>query len=187
MPRSKLFVTNRINYCVLKFDSGTIKVGFSLSGGYTMKISMKRLGWIGLAILGCKVAVNAHEPKSVIKPYKNTIVGIIQEPVLDGYIISFAFEKKPVICNQLLNSYEESLDLQSATYFLPLTHCKSSYLKDKLMHISDTLEHEGFCMRIRFEQKPIEGILVAVTLDSGYTIEKVIHSNARQVSFIIKK
>ena len=42
-------------------------------------------------------------------------------------------------------------------------------------------------MKISFEQFPIKGILVAVTLDSGYTIEKVIHSNARQVSFIIKK
>ena len=90
-----------------------------------MKISMKRLGWIAIAILGCKVAVNAQNPKMVTKPYKNMIIGIVQEQIQDGYILSLALDKKPVICNQIFNSYQDSLGLHSFTYFLPLTSVKT--------------------------------------------------------------
>ena len=152
-----------------------------------MKISMKRLGWIAIAILGCKVAVNAQNPKMVTKPYKNMIIGIVQEQIQDGYILSLALDKKPVICNQIFNSYQDSLGLHSFTYFLPLTSVKTEYLKNKLLHLSDNFDNENFSMKISFEQFPIKGILVAVTLDSGYTIEKIINSSVRQISLIIKK
>lgn len=152
-----------------------------------MKISMKRLGWIAVAILGCKAAVNAQDPKMVTKPYKNTIIGIVQEYIQDGYILSLALDKMPVICNQIFNSYEDSLNMQASTYFIPLTGVKTQYLKDKLLNFADSFAGEGFAIKISFEQFPIKGILVAVTADSEYTIQKYINSNARQISFIIKK
>ena len=152
-----------------------------------MKISMKRLGWIAVAILGCKAAVNAQEPKMVTKPYKNTIIGIVQEYIQDGYILSLALNQMPVICNQIFDSYEDSLNMHTSTYFIPLTQPKTQYLKDKLLGLSDSFEEKGFAIKISFEQFPIKGILVAVTADSEYTIQKYINSNARQISFIIKK
>jgi len=152
-----------------------------------MKISMKRLGWIALAILGCKMAVHAQEPKIITNAYKNTIIGIIQEPIQDGCVLSFALEKNPVICNQIFDSYQDSIDLQTYTYFMPLTHVKTSYLKEHLLKLADNFAGEGFVMKISFEKFPISGILVAVTLDSGYTIEKNINQNVRKISFIIRK
>lgn len=152
-----------------------------------MKISMKRLGWITIAILGCKFVVNAQNPKLVTMPYKNTIIGIVEEYIQDGYILSLALEKTPVICNQIFNSYEDSLDSRVCTYFLPLTDCKTQFLKNQLIKLSDNFYNTGFTIQVSFEQNPIKGILVAVTVDSGYTIEKIINSSTRQISFIIKK
>ena len=152
-----------------------------------MKISMKRLGWVAVAILGCKMAVNAQEPKMVTKPYNNTIIGIVQEYIQDGYILTFALDKTPVICNQIFNSYEDSLNMHTSTYFMPLTLPKTQFLKDKLLKMSDGFQGKDFAIKISFEQYPIKGILVAVTTDSEYTIQKYINSNARQISFIIKK
>ena len=152
-----------------------------------MKISMKRLGWITLAILGCKVAVHAQDPKTVTKAYQNTIIGIIQEPISNGFIVSFVCEKSPVICNQIFDSYEDSINLHKSSYFMPLTQAKTAYLKEHLMKMADVFEDEGFSIKISFQKFPIEGILVAVTADSGYTIEKNINQNARKISFIIRK
>lgn len=152
-----------------------------------MKISMKRLGWIALAIVGCKVAVHAQDPKMVTKAYQNNIIGIVQEPIQDGFIVSFALEKTPVICNQIFDSYEDSISLQSFTYFLPLTEPKTAYIKEHLLKLADNFADEGFSMKISFEQFPIKGILVAVTLDSGYTIEKIINQNVKKISFVIAK
>lgn len=152
-----------------------------------MKINMKRLGWAALAILGCKIAVNAQEPKMVTKPYKNTIVGIVEEYVNGGYILSLSLDTSPAICNQIFDSYEDSINLHTITYFLPLTEPKTQFLKNQLIKLASSFKNEKFAIKVSFEQFPIKGILVALTVDSEYTIQKYIDSNARKISFIIKK
>jgi|GEM_PF-5653019 len=152
-----------------------------------MKPILKKIGWIVAVVLGCKAGVHAQEPKMVTKPYKNTIVGIIEEKVEEGYIFSLALDHTPIICNEISNTYEESIDPYAHRYFIPLTSTSTQYLHDKLEFLHKNFNSSAYSIKVSFTQFPLPGILVVITCNSEYTIQKNINNSTRQISFIIKK